>query len=183
MWDIVYLRRGRLLMLEDVASLDYSGRIDRYISFVDVPDDAFFIDQEGGAISEALLLVEDAIVLNDGAFEIAEYGECDSDLFCEFSVSGNAVDTHSENLSLVCLEFGDISLIRLQFLRSTTGKGEYINRQYDIFLTFEIAQLVLLSVSGAQRKVRSFVSDLQVRVWWSWLLGQCGNAKHGQQRN
>ena len=170
-------------MLKDVAGFNNSGRIDRHVSFVNVPDDAFFIDQEGGAISETLLLVIDAVVLNYGALEIAEYGEGNSDLFCEFSVSGNAVNTHSENLSLVCLEFGDISLIRLQFLRSTTGKGEYINRQYDIFLAFEIAQLVLLSVGGAKREVRSFVSDLQVCMGWSWLLGQCNSTKHAQQRN
>jgi len=167
-------------MLEDVAGLNNSGRIDGHVSFVNVPDDAFFIDQEGGAISEALLLVEDAIVFNDGSFEIAENRECNSNLFGEFTVGGNAVDTHSENLSLVCFEFGDISLIRLQFLRSTTGKGEHINRQHDIFLTFEIAQLVLFPVSGAKREVRSFVSDLQVCMWWSWLLGQCDNAKHAQ---
>ncbi len=170
-------------MLEHVTSFNNSGRIDRHVSFVNVPDDAFFIDQEGGAISKTLLLVEDAIVFNDGAFEIAEDGKSNSELFCEFAVGGNAVDTHSEDLSLVGFEFGDISLIRLQFLRSTTGKGEHIDRQYDVFLTFEIAQFVLLSVSGAQREVRSFVSDLQVRVWWGWLLGQCDNAQHAQQRN
>ena len=126
-------------MLEDVTGLNDSGRIDRHVSFVNVPDDAFFVDQEGGAISKALLLVEDAIVFNDSAFEIAEYGKCNSELFCKFAVGGNAVDTHSKDLSLISFEFGDISLIRLQFLRSTTGKGEHVDRQYDIFLTFEIA--------------------------------------------
>jgi hypothetical protein len=170
-------------MLEDVTGINDSGRIDRHVSFVNMLDDAFFIDQEGGAISKALLLVEDAIVFNDSAFEIAEDGKCNSELFCEFAVGGNAVDTHSEDLSLISFEFGDISLIRLQFLRSTTGKGEHVDRQYDIFLTFEIAKLVLLSVSGAQREIRSFISDLQVRMGWSWLLSQCGNTKHAQQRN
>jgi len=170
-------------MLKDVTGLDDSSRIDRHVSFVNVPDNAFFIDQEGGAISKTVFLVEDAVVFNHSAFEIAEYRECNSELFGEFAVGGNAVDTHSEDLSLVCFEFGDISLIRLQFLRSTTGKGEHIDRQYDIFLTFEIAQLVLLSVRGAKREVRSFVSDLQVCVWWSWLLGQCDSTKHGKQRN
>jgi hypothetical protein len=170
-------------VLEHVAGVNNSGRIDRHVPFIDVPDDAFFIDQEGGAISKALLLVEDAIILNDGAFEIAENGERNAELFCEFAVGGNAVDTHSEDLSLVSFEFGDISLIRLQFLRSTTGKGKHINRQYDIFLTFEIAQLVGLAVGGAKCEVRSLVPDLQVCMWWSWLLGQCGNAKHPQQRN
>jgi hypothetical protein len=59
-------------MLEHVAGLYNGGRIDRDVSFVNVPNDAFFVDQEGGAISKALLLVKDAIRLDDCAFEIAE---------------------------------------------------------------------------------------------------------------
>ena len=59
-------------MLEHVAGVYNGGRIDRDVSFVDVANDAFFIDQEGSAISKALLLVKDAIRLDDGAFEIAE---------------------------------------------------------------------------------------------------------------
>ena len=125
--------------MEHVARLDDTCRIDRDVAFVDVSNDAFFVDQEGGAISKALLLVEDAIVFYGSAFEITEDGKCNSELFCEFAVGGNAVDTHSKDLSLISFELGDISLIRLQFLRSTTGKGEHVNRQYDIFLTFEIA--------------------------------------------
>jgi len=62
----------RLLMLEDVARLHNRSRIDRDVSFVDLLDDAFFIDQERGAISKALLLVEDTICLDYCAFEIAE---------------------------------------------------------------------------------------------------------------
>ena len=157
-------------MLEHVTGLDDSGRIDRHVSFVNVPDDAFFIDQEGGAISEALLFVEDAIVFNDGAFEIAEDGERNSNLFCEFAVGGNAVDTHSEDLSLVGFEFGDISLIRLQFLRSTTGKSEYIKGQYYIFLSFEIAEFYLLSGCAWKCEVRRSITNFQVCLWWGGLL-------------
>ena len=112
-------------------------------------NDAFLIDQERGAIAKALLLVEDAIIFHDSAFEIAEYRKRDSNLLREFAVGGDTVDTHSENLSFVCFEFGDISLIRLQFLRSTTCEREHVDREYDVFLPFEIAELVDLSVSGA----------------------------------
>lgn len=59
-------------MRERVARLDHRRRIYGNVPFVNMPDDAFFIDQEGGAISEALLLVEDAVVFDDRAFEIAE---------------------------------------------------------------------------------------------------------------
>jgi hypothetical protein len=37
-----------------------------------VLNDAFLIDHEGGAIAKALLLVEDAVILHDRAFEIAQ---------------------------------------------------------------------------------------------------------------
>ena len=104
-----------------------------------MPDDAFFVDQEGGAISKPLLLVKDAVLLDHGAFEIAEEWEGNSDLFCEFAVGGNAVYTHSENLSFGIFELGDISLIRLQFLRSTTCESEHIDREHDILLALEIA--------------------------------------------
>ena len=87
-------------MLEDVTRLDNSSRIDRGVSFVDVPNDSFFIDQEGGAISKALLFVKDTIILNYSAFEIAQQRKRDFELFGEFAVGGNTVYTHAENLSV-----------------------------------------------------------------------------------
>ena len=59
-------------MHEHVARICNLGGIDGFVSFVDMLDDAFLVDYEGGAISEALLFVEDAIIFDDGAFEIAE---------------------------------------------------------------------------------------------------------------
>lgn len=65
------LLRG-LFALEHVTRLHDAGRIDRDVSFINVPDYAFFINQEGRTIAKTLLLVEDAVVFDDGAFEIAE---------------------------------------------------------------------------------------------------------------
>jgi len=59
-------------VLQHVTGVNNSGRIDCDVAFVDVLNDAFFIDHEGGPIAEALFFVEDAIVLDDCAFEIAE---------------------------------------------------------------------------------------------------------------
>ena len=170
-------------MSEHVTCLRSAAGIDRDVSFVNVPNDAFFIDHEGGPIAEALLLVEDTIIFDDGAFEIAENRKRNPNLFCKFAVGGNTVYTHAENLSIGRFEFGDISLIRLQFLRSTTGERQHINRQHDVFLAFEVAQLVSLSVSGTKREVRSRVTDFQVCFGRSWLLGQRGNVKHSKQHN
>ena len=92
--------RRFLLAMEHVACFDNGCRIDRDVSFVDVANDAFFIDQERGAIAKALLLVEHAVILHDGAFEIAEDREGNSELFGEFAVGGNTVNTHPKNLSV-----------------------------------------------------------------------------------
>jgi len=144
------LRCGGLFVLQDVTCFNDRRWIDRDVSFVDVLNDSFFIDHEGRAVSETLLFVEDAIVFDDSAFEITEYRERDSNLFGEFAVGGNAVYAHAENLRVGGVEFGDISLIRLQLLRSTTGERQYINRQYDVLLSFKIAELVNLSIGGPQ---------------------------------
>ena len=58
--------------MEHVARLHNGGRIDGDVSFVNVLNDAFFIDQERGAISKALLFVKDTVSFDDCAFEIAE---------------------------------------------------------------------------------------------------------------
>ena len=168
-------------MLKHVTRVDNRRRIDRDVSFVDVLNDAFFIDYEGGTVSETLLFVEDAVVFDDSTFEITEDRECNADLFCEYAVGGNTVNTHTENLRFGRFELGDISLIRLQFLRSTTGERQYVDRKYDVFLTFEIAQLVGLAVGGAESEIGRLVPDLQMCFGWSWLLGQCNNTEHSKQ--
>ena len=99
-------------MLKHVTRVDDGRRIDRDVSFVNVTNDAFFVDQESGAISKALLLIKNAIVFDDGAFEVAEDREGNSNLLCKFAVGGNTVYTQTKNLSVGCFEFSDISLIR-----------------------------------------------------------------------
>ena len=59
-------------MSEHVTRLLHAARIDSYITFVDVANDAFLIDHKGCAISKTLLLVEDSIVLHYRALEITE---------------------------------------------------------------------------------------------------------------
>ena len=156
--------------MEHVTRLHDGCRIDGDVSFVDVLDDAFFIDQEGGAISKALLFVEDAVLFYHGSFEIAEEWKCDADVLSKTAVGGNTVDADSENLSVSSFELGDISLIRLQFLRSTTRKREHIKRQHHIFLSLEIAQFHFLTRSAWKCEVRRRITNLQGSLRWCWLL-------------
>ena len=150
----------RFFALENVTRFHDGRRIDRDVSFINVLDYAFFIDQEGGAIAETLLLIENAVVFDDRAFEVAEQRKRNLELFGEFSVGGNTVYTQSENLSFGGFELGDISLICLQFFRSTAGEREYIYCEYDVFLAFEIAELVGLAVGSAKGKVWRRITDL-----------------------
>src|SRR5256885_7091977 len=81
----VFLWR-RLPVGEHVTRVHNARRIDCYVSLVDVSNNAFFIDHEGCAISKALLLVKDAIILHHGAFEVAEYRKGNAELLGKFAV-------------------------------------------------------------------------------------------------
>ena len=87
-------------MCEGVTRVHHAAWIERDVAFVDVSNDTFFIDHEGGTIAKPLLLVEDTIILDYSAFEIAEDRKRNSNLFSEFAVGGNTVYTHAENLSV-----------------------------------------------------------------------------------
>jgi len=129
-------------MRQNVAGVLCRCRIDGDVTFVDVLNNSVLVDDEGGAITEALVFIIDAVILHDCAFEIAQQRKGYPVLFAEFFIGRNAIDADSENLRVVSFEFGDISLIRLHFLRSTTGECEHIERQHHILLAFKITKLV-----------------------------------------
>jgi hypothetical protein len=103
-----------------------------------VPDDAVFINGEGGARAVASLFIKDAVVFNYLPLEIAEQGESHADVFLEAFVGRVAVHANSQNLCIALLEVGDISLIRLQLLRSTTGESQHVEGEHHILLATEI---------------------------------------------
>jgi hypothetical protein len=115
--------------------------VNRRLVFVDVPDDAFLVHYKRGAVGEAAFFVEDPVLLGDGSLEIAEEWVSDLKLLGILLVGKPAVDTDAENLSVGLLEFGDISLIRLELLRSTTCKRQNVKRQDDVPLPPEFAEL------------------------------------------
>ena len=129
-------------MRQYVACFGGSSRINRYISFIDVLNDAVFVDDKCGSIAETLFFIKNSVVFNDSTLEITQQWECDTDVLRETSVGRNAVDADAENLSIGSFEFGDISLIRLQFFRSTTGKSQHIEGEYDVLLPLKVAELI-----------------------------------------
>ncbi len=102
-------------------------------------NDALFVDQESGAIAEALFFVENSVVLNHRAFEITQQRKRNANLFGKLTISGNAVHAQSKYLRFSSFEFGDTSLVRLQFLRSTTGERQHIHGEHHILGALEVA--------------------------------------------
>lgn len=58
-------------MRQDIARFRRARWVDSGISLFDVPNNSLFIDYKRSAVTKTLLFVEDPIVLNDRAFEIA----------------------------------------------------------------------------------------------------------------
>lgn len=148
------------LVRQDVARIGGACRIDRHAALINVLNDSILVDYERGAITIAPLFIEDAIVFHHGAFEIAEQRESDAILLGKLAIGRNAVDADAENLCVCSFEFGDISLIRLHLLRSTPGESQYIEGEHNVFLTFKVAELVGLSISGTQAEVWRGLANL-----------------------
>ena len=136
------LLRG-FFVRQDVAGVHGTGWVNRLVAFLNVLNDSVLVDHEGRAISIAAFFAENAVVLHDRTLgEVAEQGKRDAFFLCEFAISGNAVNANAENLCVSSFEFGDISLIRLHFSRSTTGERQHIKREHDVLLAFEVTQFV-----------------------------------------
>jgi hypothetical protein len=57
---------------QHIARVVGASRIDRGVAFVNVADDPVLVDHKRRAIAEALRFIENAIILHDRSFEIAE---------------------------------------------------------------------------------------------------------------
>ena len=123
-------------------------------------DDAVLVDHECRPRSVSRRFVVDAVVLNGFAMPVAQQRKLHADIFREALVGRRAVHTNSENLSVCLFEFGDISLIRFQFFRSTTGKGEHIKREYHVFRAFEVVQINLLTFRVGKGEVGGGLAHL-----------------------
>ena len=126
-------------MRQYVAGFGGGGWIDRHAAFIDVLNDSLLVDDECGSIAEALFFIKDSIILHHSSLEITEQWKRYANVLCKTTIGRNAIDADAEDLSFCSFEFGDISLIRLEFFRSTAGEGQHIEGQHHIFLSPEIA--------------------------------------------
>ena len=126
-------------MRQYVAGFCGGRWIDRHAAFIYVLNNSLLVDDECGSIAEALFFIKDSVIFDHRSLEITEQWKRYTDVLCKTAVGRNAVDADAEDLSLCSFEFSDISLIRLQFFRSTTGESQHIEGQHHIFLSPEVA--------------------------------------------
>ncbi len=108
--------------------------IDGFRILVDVLDDALLVDHERGAVGHRELGIEDAVFLRDLAGKVAQKWEVHANLLGICLVGKLAVYAHTQDLRARTFEFGDISLIRLEFLRSATRESQDVKRQHHVLL-------------------------------------------------
>lgn len=113
----------------------------------DVLDFSFFVYNDGGAprpfeiVTLHVIFFEDAIIGEGLAVHVAQERHGDADLLGECGVGGGTVYADSEDDGIAGFELGLISLIGLEFFRSTTGESQDVESENDVFLAAEIAQL------------------------------------------
>jgi hypothetical protein len=129
-----------------------------------VADDALFVNNEGRAASNEPLLVEDTVSLHHLALEVAQKRESHPNIFLEPLIGRVAVNTDAQDLRVALLEIGDISLIRLQLLSSTTREGEHVKGQGDVLLTTEIREPDRIPLRVRKSEVGGRVTNLEVRL-------------------
>jgi hypothetical protein len=151
------------LVLQNAAGLHGAARVDgRGVPF-DVLDHAFLVDHKSGAIGKPPFFIENAVLGGNRPLEIAEDGKGDANLLGEFPVGGLTVNADTQNLGTRFFECGDISLIRLELLRSATREGQNIERQDNVLLPPKIAQLDDPALLIGKREIRSPIPNFEWR--------------------
>jgi len=135
-----------------------------------VANDAIFVHDKRGALRPLVLIIldvvvfQDAVLLQDLAVHVAEKREGHADFFREGAVGGGAVYADSENYGVCRVQLGLISLIGLEFFRSTFGERQHIEGEDHVFLPAIIRQMHGVPFVVEQCKVGCGIPDLERRV-------------------
>ena len=165
-------------MLQQTAGRVRAAGVNGRSVLLDVPDHASLVHHERGAIGESAFFVENAVLGGDGPFEITEDGKGHADLFGEFPVGGLTVNADAQNLGIGFFEFGDISLIRLELLRSASREGQNIERQDDVFLSPKVAQLDDPALLVGKGEFRGRIPNLEGSCLHQRRSRQCQDKKN-----
>src|SRR5487761_282714 len=155
---------------------------------IDVLDHAVFANHERRPPRKFIFIVRhrvgfhDAVLLQNGAVHVAQQRKRDADLLCECCIGWRTVDADAENHRIACRNLGQIRLIGLEFLRSTTGKRENIEGHDYGLLATEAAERHHRILIAGQREIRSNIADLQCRRGDCRLLVLCVSCKRQRRK-
>src|SRR5215469_226459 len=145
-------------MVEQRAGLGGFVGISRFTSLLDFANDALAIDHERHALRNPYQRIQDTVFLGDNLAFIAEYGKAKVEFGSKGLVALRWVYADANHLRAGLLKFGDISLIRHEFLPSPWRKGTDVEGQHHTLLTPEVTEAYRIAVLIAQRKVRGWLS-------------------------
>ena len=142
------VRRGLLplLLSGQRAGLEGARGIKGVRAFLDMANDAVFVDHKGDAVGKEARKIEDAVSLGRLLVDVTQQRETRARLLGKSAVPFLAVEADPQHLRARSFELGDITLIRLDLLRSTGRGGANIKGQDDRLLAAEISELHDLAV-------------------------------------
>jgi hypothetical protein len=138
-----------------------------------VPDNAFLVDDEGGAAADEAFLIKHAVGSDRLSFDVTEQGETHTYIFLKALVGGKAVNADAYDLRVALFEVSDISLICLQFFRSTPCEGQHVEGQGHVLFATEVTEFNGLSIRVSEREIWSHVPDMKMCLRGGRLLGGC----------
>ena len=134
------------LHLWALASIHDLFGIDRILVHLLLDDLPIFSDQEVHAARGLIFVFVDSVLAGNFAAPIAQQGEGNSNLVGECFIGEGAIHTHTQDLGVGSFQGFQVRLKVLHLLGSTTGEGEDVKRQNDVFLAAIVAQLHILQI-------------------------------------
>ena len=114
--------------------------INRVIVGLDFQDFAVFADQDIGALSGFVFVAVKSVLAGNVSTPIAEQGKLDASLFGEGVIGEGAIHAYTQNLGVRSFQLVETLLEVLHLQGSTTGEGEHVEAEDDIFLAAKVGQ-------------------------------------------
>ena len=100
-------------MRQAAAGFIRAGRIDRFISFLDMDDLSILIDDERRAIGQPELLNQNSVLLRDRPHVVAEHRITGVEFLFPVRKRGREIRADGQNLRVICIEICDTRLVRV----------------------------------------------------------------------
>jgi len=136
--------------------------VDRLTTPLNSLDDAVPVDHKSCPPSEPDDGHQHPILARNGAAVVTQYGVSQPERLRERLIPGRLIHTDTQHLSPLILEPGDISLIRLQFFRSTTREGFNVKGQNHCLAPLIVAEPYHPAILIGQAEVRRVIADLKL---------------------